>query len=129
MNFCAGSEKPVATSRAKLDNCGLAAVDKPLFLHAAECRVYVWVIAAKPVAEGAPQQAGGGARRSAFHDVMFAIEEIGRVAGICFSRLKARQRTEDRSGPFPSIPNQLTNAKRTIACGRGVNRLGFPVLE
>src|SRR5262245_55162553 len=51
----------------------------PLVLRQPERGIHVWILRAKPVAERRPQQLAGGGGRSALHDVVLVVEEIGRV--------------------------------------------------
>src|SRR5579864_9606530 len=97
--------------------------------HAAESRIHVLVMRLEPVAEGTPQHACGSARRSAFHDVVLAVEKVGGVAGIKRKALEARERSEERRRPFPAIAQEIAHAECTLACGGCSDRRGIPALK
>ena len=74
--------------------------------HAAEARVHVGVVRLEPVAERAPQQAGGGSRRAALEDVVLAVEEVRRSSrdrtGMRSKPGKGETRVEVHSQPLPT---------------------------
>src|ERR1700758_3227320 len=88
-----------------------------LLLHTAELGVNVRIVRLKPVAEAAAQHAGGGARRSALHDEMLAVEKIRGVAAIEGKRLESRQRPEGRRSPLPAIAEKIVYAEMARAEG------------
>src|SRR5579884_2615610 len=97
--------------------------------YAPESRIHVLVMRLEPVAEGTPQHACGGARRSAFHDVVLAVEKVGGVAGIKRKALKAGERSEERRRTFPAITKKVTHAECALTCAGCSDRSGIPALK
>src|SRR5579864_4928536 len=71
--------------------------------HAAKSCVNILVVRLKPVAKRAAQHAGGGARRSSFHDVVLAVEEVRGVARIKRKPLEAGKWLELARCPLPPV--------------------------
>src|SRR5207237_4116830 len=100
-----------------------------LIAHAAESRICILIMWLKPIAEGAPQHAGDSARRTAFHDVVLAIEEIRRIPAIEGGWLETLEGREQSRSPFQPLAGRSATPKALCACGKGANRGGFHPLE
>src|SRR5436853_659687 len=100
-----------------------------LIAHAAESRICILIMWLKPIAEGAPQHAGGSARRTAFHDVVLAIEEIRRIPAIEGEWLEALEGREQSRSPFPTIAEQVSHTKGALRLRKSANRSWIPSLE
>src|SRR6266404_8310549 len=72
----------------------------------------------EPIAEGTPEHAGGGARRTPFHHIVLSVEEICRVTWIECPRRESGQRRKHRARPFPAVAHQVMNSK--CACTVGI---------
>src|SRR5581483_12382144 len=83
----------------------------------------------EPVAEGASQHARRGARRTAFHDVMLPIEEVGGIPGIKRKRLKFRERSKRSGCPFPAVAQQIPDTKSAPPFLECVHRHRIPALK
>src|SRR5258708_38177376 len=97
-------------------------------LHDTETRVNVRVIRTEPVAKGGTQQASGGPRRAALHDVVLAIEKIGRVARVKRKRLETGERAEHCGRPLPTIAECLLHSMMARASPR-IPRYRIPASE
>ena len=83
--------------------------------RAAEGRVHVRIVAAKPIAEAAADELGRRGRRGAFQDEMLPIEEIGGVIRIRRHRLKSVETGEGSRRPLPSIADEVVHSPRAVA--------------
>src|SRR4029077_14160948 len=83
----------------------------------------------EPVSECRPQHARSGTCRAAFHDEVFSIEEIGRIAAIKRKWLESRERFEHAAGPLPSIAQHPLHAIPTLASRMCIYRYWIPALE
>src|SRR3989441_10263515 len=83
----------------------------------------------KPIAEGAPQHAGGSARRTAFHDVVLGIEEIRRIPAIEGEWLETLEGREQSRSPFPTIAEQVSHTKGALRLRKSANLSWIPSLE
>src|SRR4029079_9392696 len=97
--------------------------------HTAESRVDILVVRLEPVSEGPAQHAGRRAWAAALHDVVLAIEEIGRIAGIELKRLKTRKRRELGGGPLPPVAHEVGDPERALALSKGADWRRVPTLE
>src|SRR5215471_5627080 len=98
-------------------------------LHCPKRRIDIRIIAAKPVAEAAPQELAGGRRRTALQDPMLSVEEIGGVDRIGGHGLEARVTGEDCRGPFPTVADEVMDAPRRRPFGERSDRGGIPRTE
>src|SRR5258708_16165338 len=83
----------------------------------------------EPVAKRPTQNARGGARRAAFHHKMLAVKKVCGVAGIKRQRAKSLEGLEDRARPFPTVAQEVFDAKRAGAGGVRADRAGVPSLK
>src|SRR6478736_3660444 len=83
----------------------------------------------EPVAECRPQHARGRACRATFHDEVFTIEEIGRIAAIERKRLESRERSEHTGRPLPAVAQHTLHAERTLSARMRIHRDRIPALE
>src|SRR5215472_16278491 len=97
--------------------------------HAAETRIHVGIVRLKPVTERAAQHAGGSSRGTAFHDEVFAIEEIGGVTTVEREWLEPRERSEQGGGPFPAIAEEIGDSEGALTIGKRANGNWIPSLE
>src|SRR6516164_3545652 len=82
-----------------------------LVLDAPEGCVNVRVKRLEPVTKRPPEHTSSGARRAAFYDIVLAIKEIRRIAGIVRQGHKAWKGLEFRACPFPSVSNDVLHAE------------------
>src|SRR5580704_1785051 len=97
--------------------------------YAAKPRVNELIVRLEPVTEGAPQHACGGARRSALHDEVFAVEEIGGVTAVERKGLEPGERGELGGGPLPPVTQYAVDAEGALASGKRIHRHGIPTSE
>src|SRR5438477_2086372 len=107
--------------------------EMPLWIHlsphAAESRINVLVMRLEPVAERTAKHTGGGTSAAAFHYVMLPIEEISGISWIELERLKTGEGCKRSRGPFPSVPDQITDTEGALSLRKSSDRRGIPSIE
>src|SRR5205807_843830 len=95
----------------------------------AKSRVHILIVGLKPVPEARSQHASSGARRSALHDVVFAIKKVGRVTAIERKCLESGEGTKDRGRPLPTVAEQALHSESALAQRMRIHRSGVPMGE
>src|SRR5271167_2897797 len=103
----------------------------PLLLDgdASKTGINILVMRLEPVAKAGAQHASRRAGRTTFDDVMLAIKEIGRIAGVEGKRCKTLERGEFCRSPFPTVAELADYAESAAILWKGVNVDRIPPLK
>src|SRR5205807_3139382 len=77
----------------------------------------------------APQHACSGARRSAFQNEVFAVEEIGGVAAVERERFESGEGNEFGGSRLPAIAEHAVHSESALALRKRIRRHGTPAGE